>query len=552
VSIDNILAHNPKLDQYVEPEMISSDATDEINAEIVKHLFSTGKTRKTYHGTDAKKLSDEIFQYLQERITAELQEYDESLLIKAYKERELIEARRIKKWIELEKSGNQVAAQELIDRDFTESSENSRTGEALQQIIAMILKEGIRGKRVPELKLWRALKALAAILLEVSIISDYLHDDLSQVSLTVTNKNIRLNDPTHGFNYKQHLRKTSEERVKALTSVDDKGGAEEPPDDSPELFEIPPFPEILKPVEESFIRQLGFSMEDFIFMLYVLGQVPDSSEPEFPLIIVTEGNLLRFVKEHIFPDKQETTIRAMLNFVSLDFDTYDDVSDIIPSRLLRIRGRLTLSPIVRIGSGRLMFGNQMCLAACHLWLSYMSHAEMPFFDCEDSKIRTALNQYHDILDQAFEDKVIAVTAGALGEHSVTGKLLNFKRLSPLLPSRPDCGEIDVLATNKQNRTVFVLEAKNRSQKFRPADMARNLRDFFHGPKSYLAHLTRKWEFIKDNLALVLSYFQINDVDGWKVKKAFVIPRNYAILHDTRHDVDIVIVDELEDYLLNCR
>jgi len=174
---------------------------------------------------------------------------------------------------------------------------------------------------------------------------------------------------------------------------------------------------------------------------------------------------------------------------------------------------------------------------------------MPFFDCEDSKIRKALNLYHKILDQAFENNVIAVSAGILGGRNVTGKIRNFRRLSPQLPSRPDCGEIDVLAVNRQNKIVFVLEAKNRNQKFSPADIARDLRDFFRGPKSYLALLTRKCEFIRDNLGLVLSYFKISDGDGWKVKKAFVIPGNYVILHDTRHDVDIMIVDELEDYLL---
>jgi len=308
-------------------------------------------------------------------------------------------------------------------------------------------------------------------------------------------------------------------------------------------------PKPMEGVNDVFVEELGFSLEDLLQMLFNLGRIPQSSECWFPLVIVEEEILLRNL-ENFFKNQTRDTIRAMLDFATLGFNSYDDVADFIPSRLLRLKDRLTLCPLVRIAPDQLMFGNQMCLAACNLWLSYICRGDMPFSETSNSKIQHAIKQLHKFLDDKHEERIGAIARGIFGPRNVEDKISNFRRLSPSLPSRPDCGEIDVLAVNKNTKTLFVLDAKNRNRKYRPADIARDLRDFFDDPESHLVHLTKKWEFIEDNLPAVLSHFGVDDVAGWKVKKAFVVPLNYAFLHDTRNDVDVILAGELEDYLLN--
>ncbi len=543
----HILDDNPKLDKYEELAPISAEAIRQVNLDIVQYLLRNGEDLALYTGTHAKALCQRVFDYLQERLMLQVEQFNTNLLFQAYRERELAEAFRTKNLLEMESETK--SNEGLIEQDYQSTVDLFKHVQALQILITMILKVNPSGTKDFTDTQWSTIKALASLLVDASVISDFLHYNLAEISLTVTKDHIRVNDSRHGFDVEQYLRKESELRVLTKLDLDENLDTEENQSVEPET-NIPDLPKPLEGVNDAFIEVLGFSLEDLLQMLYNLGRIPQSSEYGFPLVIVGEENLLRNLEENFFRNQTRDQIRAMLHFVTLGFDSYGEMTDIIPSRFLRLKDRLTLCPLVRITPNQLMFGNQMCLAASNLWLSYICRGDIPFSESSNPKIQQAIKQLHKFLDDKHEERIGALARGILGPSNVEDRIKNFRRLSPSLPSRPDCGEIDVLAVNKDTKTVFVLDAKNRSRKFRPADIARDLRDFFEDPKSHLVHLTKKWEFIRDNLPVVLAYFGINDVVGWKVKEAFVVPLNYAFLHDTRNDVDIILADELEDYLLN--
>lgn len=141
-------------------------------------------------------------------------------------------------------------------------------------------------------------------------------------------------------------------------------------------------------------------------------------------------------------------------------------------------------------------------------------------------------------------------AQVLGENNVESRINNFKRLSPSFPAKPDCGEIDLLAVNQSTKTIFVLDAKNRSRKIRPYDIRQELKKFFEGGKSYLSQLNKKEEFVKNNLKDILAHFSIHADKEWKIRKAFVVSTNYPSAYYRGMNVHFVLTSKLADFLSN--
>jgi tetratricopeptide (TPR) repeat protein len=189
----------------------------------------------------------------------------------------------------------------------------------------------------------------------------------------------------------------------------------------------------------------------------------------------------------------------------------------------------------------------MCLGAMNLWLDSIWKGNIPC-NLQNSAIDVALRNLHQYLDRELEKEAERIAENVLGRENIEARIDKFERLSSLLSSRPDCGEIDILAVNKSLKIVYVLDAKNRNPKIRPSDIRREIEDFFDGKRSYLAQLTKKENFIQDNLEQVLKHFSVEDIEGWHVRKAFVVKENYPSAYCPDRNVDFVLVDDLEEYL----
>ena len=128
-------------------------------------------------------------------------------------------------------------------------------------------------------------------------------------------------------------------------------------------------------------------------------------------------------------------------------------------------------------------------------------------------------------------------------------ILNFKRLSKGFPKRPECGEIDILAVNKKTKTLFLFDAKNRKRSITPHGVRWDIDTFLKDKQSYLAQIIKKEKFIKSNFEEVLNHFSVICADSWKLKKAFVVRRNYQVAHYYKKSIDFVEVNSLAGYLV---
>jgi hypothetical protein len=61
-------------------------------------------------------------------------------------------------------------------------------------------------------------------------------------------------------------------------------------------------------------------------------------------------------------------------------------------------------------------------------------------------------------------------------------------------------------------------------------------------------LSKKAEYIKENIKEVLGYFNVESIDGWDVKKSFYVNKIFPSAF-VREDIVFITKDELEWYLI---
>ncbi len=264
----------------------------------------------------------------------------------------------------------------------------------------------------------------------------------------------------------------------------------------------------------------------------------------------SEDDLIRKIQEH---PKGKTLsddlLKVIVNFCSLTFLTYAQNDAIFSINMLRRKERLTLCPIIRLQDQSLILGNQICFGSMSFWLETIKSGDFPYRLPPNSPFDSALQRLHRKLDIELEEESERKAKTVTGEKYVEGTIDNFRRLSPLFPSKPPCGEIDLLVANPHNMTLFVLDAKNINRRMRGYDIRLQFRTFFEGDNSYLAKLKKKELFIKENILEVLKHFGISNIEGWKTRKGFIMDNNFPIASSNyQAEVDFVIIDNLVGYL----
>lgn len=547
-SCESFSVDNPRLDAYPKHQDISKADIAKVNSEIAEFLAMSNFKPGEYHGDEAKYINNSIFQFLQGRLEEEIRKYNQSLLFYAYEQIELIEGRREKSRIQFGMDASKYTEYDIIQKNIETTLEISTAATSAKHLIETLLKVGIKGTKVVTNEDWHYLHAIAVVLYDTATISDYIHFDIVSHILRITDlyeiEDIRGEETfSHEkfYQVESELKVNSARRLLVKSKIMKHGEVQSDRD-------IIPFPDLLKEVNEAFKAQMGFSFDDFVTVLYVLGRMDLFHEYHFPLSLVSEQVLIRKLKENIQDSLDEAEIKKILNFASLDFTIYAPHEELIPSRLLRRKERLNLCPLIYLDPGEYLYGNQICLGVSRFWLHSITSADYPYALQENSPIDEALAKLHRHLDRELEKEAEVIARQTLGTDNVESTIDNFKRLSPSFPAKPDCGEIDLLAINRYMRTIFVLDAKNRNRKIRPYDIRQEMKKYFEGKRSYLALLTQKERFVQLNLKEILNYFAIQSDEGWEVRKAFVVNTNYPSAYCLEKGVDFVLLSNLPAYL----
>jgi len=542
-SYDNFVVENPRLDEYNNPCHLSQADIAKVNCEMAEFLAQSEIKPGIYNGDEAKSINNCIFDFLQNKLEDEIKRYNHNIIFYSYKEVELSEGLRENNRLQITLDASKYIEYDIVEKNKENNFEISKLANAAKYIITTLLKVGIKGEININQEGWNYLQAIALALFDTTTISDYIHFNIIPYSLKISELyEIEDKKGEAVFSHEEFYNMESKLQVEnAKNSLENREEVEVGDNH---------FLSLLDKINDAFKIELGFSFSYLIGVLRALGKMNLFSEKYFPLTIITENVLIDGLKKIFQASINEVEIKEILKFVSLNFNTYKDDDRLIPAQLLNKKERLNLCPLISLDTDEYLYGNQMCLMSSKLWFSLISEGYFPYTLNADSPIEKILTEFHKDLDKELEKEAEIIAKKILGDNNVEARIDNFKRLSTTFPNNPACGEIDLLAVNKDIKTIYVLDAKNRKKRMRPCDIKTEIKKFFESRKSYLNKLTEKEEFVRTHLKEILKYFNIYDNKDWKLRKAFVVKINYPIAYSTKYNIDFVLIKDLEAYLKN--
>ncbi len=537
---------NPKADEYRSYEELNKAERARVDREIARFLANSEICPGEYSGKEAQNLLGSICEFIQEKLEGEISKYDERFLYYAYRQLEYIEGERQRKVAQAGLHMSKYTEFDVAQRNLEETMVLGKAAVSVRLIVTTILKVGSNGKDIPDTEAWNYVHALSSGIQDISGMYECVRYDILPHTITISELfGVQYVKGEEAFDQYRFYRVEAEKRVDSAKEryIKRDGSTKSKPEMSKDLHDF------LERLDRAFESEYGFKYQDMLVLIYALGKCDIPSGIETPLNIISEGTVLKYLKNMIIEDcPSEECLRKILGFISLDFKSYQSDEKLFYAQLLRRKERLNLCPVIRVASEKYLYGNEMCLGATRLWSNFVREGSFPYRVDESSPIYAAIEKYRRRLDKKLERQAAEVVSEVLGQSNVEANIANFKRLSRNFPRKPACGEIDLLAVNKSSKRVYLLDAKNRPRRIRPYDIRQDIDTFLKGKKSYLRKLVAKERFVIENFAEVLKHFGINDIKGWKIRKAFVVAQHYQVAHYKTKSVDFVEVEGLKSYI----
>ncbi len=555
-----VIIKNLKIKNY--RPYISLNQTDQES--IIKKIESFLRSREIKQGSlspsESKGFYNDMYLEFYKKLEEAIMNYDKSLLCFSYQQLEFIEGARYKLLIDAGLRSRNVLEEKFLEYFREKQLEISNLSSSVRFIIESTLKTGIKGEKQINIEEWGYFLSLSLYLLMISQRSEFTHTEIMPFTIEIKEyqKFDEIQNPAV-FNYDDFVEAEFKRKLETAEVIYDsvKEESEKLPITDEESTT---FISLIEMLDNSFMNEFSFTYTKMMRVLYLLS-ITELFNPEYyPICIISEGDLIKELKtmyqklyidqddknySKIIPKDEE--IHHILNYISLNFISYGD-EILLPIKLLKQKERVTLCPLIQLEDDTYLFGNECCSLAFNLWKTYILSGVFPYKLTQENEIENVLQQIHSFRDTLFEEECGDVASEVLGKDYVEIKILNFKRISDSFPKRPDCGEIDFLAINPENKTIFIFDAKNYFLRLIPYDIKNEFNRFIESKKSDLKKLTKKVKFVNDNLNLFLDFFKITDLSDWNIKKGFIIKKNFPTKHIPDVNADFVFINELGAYL----
>lgn len=543
-SLDAVPSDNPKAERYREHEEPSGSDIARVQRKIAEHIASSGSKPGEYDGAKAIGILECSFDFISNIIEKELKEFNQSTVQYAFEQLEFVEVERVNLSIRAGVDSSKYVEYDVQSRFVEEYDKLSKAAISIKYLCTNIIKLKPCGSKAVDRESWDNILALANSAIDLSWLIDMLRYDLRQLVIKISEMYEISHDikgdtfDIHSFAESEAQNKISAAQNRTINNQKDHKK------ESNGIIKK----EFLENLDEAFIKQYKFKFIDMICVLFALGKYESKSSLPTFVNECSKESLLGFLEYEIVvncPSRQ--VLNAIIDFVSIDKQCFNK-GKIIPSQLFREKKRLNLCPIY-CNEGTYVFGNQMCIEVSKFWMGMVVTGDFPYLLDKDSEIEKCMLAYRTKLDKELEKKAELIVREEIGEENYEANILNFKRLSEDFPKRPECGEIDLLAVNKKTKTLFLFDSKNRRKSVTPHGVKYDIEDFLRGKKSYLSKIIKKERFIRNNFEEILRYFSVSNTDGWNLKKAFIVNRNYQIAHYYKKSIDFIELDNLAGYLV---
>lgn len=547
-SFDTKYVDNQRLEEYRTPMKLQDSFISCVNQDIVTHLKELNIEQKEHWGHDAKTLNNHIFNFLQHKLEEEISKFNQSVLFYTYTQIEYIEGQRESDETQAGLDSSKYIEFNIEERYNKQRMDISHLAIAAKHILHTVLKVNPKGEKSIVDTGWYYLSALSTIINETILRSDHLHYSISETGIKITDMYEMVDiDKSSKIDFDSYYKRVTSSKI---ISAKNRFLKEQKAPTNDNHRKVAIFDELLN---EAWYKDYEFYLDDMVVVLNSLGRYDFERDSHFPLNLVSFDTINELLQEYIVEAPSSEEIKNILDFLSLDFDTFSQFSyiDYSIDKLMKKKERINLSPLIKLDD-KYLFGNQLLLISTKAWFHPFMDGDAPFTLEKESLVKTEIDRIHKKLDSQLEQDAYDIVKDKLGSEYVEKNILNFKRLSDSFIKQPPCGEIDLLIANPDTKTIFVMDAKNMNKKLFTSAIDSELKVFFRGgskKKSYLEKLNLKVGFIEDNIDEIFKYFKITDTSDWKIKKGFVVNVLYlSAFYEEK--VDFILLDDLAEYICN--
>jgi hypothetical protein len=545
-SVEQYEVSNTYLNDYDVPRPLNKTEIGVVERMVSEFLIKNEIKPGDYKGEEAKSINYKIYTFLQTELELEIAKHDKQFIIYAYRQLELAEGERYRRKIELGMRSKGRTDYNILEATKESENEASNLNVCIKHIVHTSMKVNKIGNQFVTGESWTKLTAISNAIMAAASIYDYIEYDLWDHTLQITEDHLIIDVPGETVidNENLQLKHTEikiERAQRAHTKAKEKQVKTKPTEAETDVH--------FRSLNEAFLKDLGFSYDDMLFVLHALSILPLASDSHFPVVIKTLDEL------HVEINKADTknivkdTVKKILDFICLYRGIYKIDNLLYPSNMMKNKERINVSPIIKLENDLFLYGLEAARVGFRFWSPLVS-GEFPFKVDSYPHIKKLMEELHREDDLALEKLVEEKAIQTLGRDKVEARINNFKRLSVTFERHEDCGEIDLLCVNDELKTIFVIDSKNINKKMSIYHIKQSIREFFEGNNSYYSKLTKKKEFIENNIQVILKHFNVIDLTEWKVREAFVSEEVYFAAYYNKINVDFILIDNLGQYLSN--
>jgi hypothetical protein len=556
---------NPKIIQYPPHQKVNLGDLEMVIKHVEAFFREKLIKKKIYTPEESKKIYNDVYRFLYEKFQERTSSYDISLLLKAYDELELIEAKRYKLLMETGMKSDNLLDDRYIDYFRKEMGEIMNLSSSTRFHIENLLNFGLAGMKKIDSIDYGFIQALVNYLVIISQRSDFTHSEVIDNMIEIKDhyQFDEIQESTT-FDYDKYIDSEFNIKIKLSRSLLESEINQNKSNKNSNLDENEK--KLVNKLEKAFLKEFGFTFTQIMRVLFILstGKFENKNKDHFPIIKIKIKDLIDEIQNEYKIQFEgvkslndfdsglltQIIIRNIVNFLSLDFNSYKEDKILFQLNLLKRKERLTICPLIRLNDEELIFGQECSRVSFNLWRHFVLSGVFPFPIKPESLLSKALANLHSYRDKGFEDLCGGIVRDTLGKENSILRLKKFNIISENLPKSPECGEIDLLAANPERKIIFVLDAKNYYLKLHPYDIKNQIKKFLTKESSDYIKLKKKEEFVLENINLFLDYFKIEDKSDWQIKKGFVVKHNFPSLHIPDYNVDFILEKELKKYLRN--
>ena len=540
---------DPIVKSYPSPVQIDIIEQNHIQKEIASFVFKQKIKPGKYLYHEANEICNSIFGFLWNRLINTLSLYNFHSIYFIYREIELVYYQResLKTSIGLQ---SKIRTEYDLSEHFKEELLTvQQLNDTVNYLFHVFYSLGTYGNQHLTEVDWRKCLALGWWLNEVSYISDSLHFDTANFELTVSELyEISLNYIDSQLDYSAFQKKQiistinyeSQRMTQRISHNEDN-------EDTTQLIFTSKSSSWLEEIDKAFVNDFNFSFSLLQSVENSLLNI-SSENMDFPILIFnSKEELCNKIYEKLIVQDSQLSQNSICSCI--DFLTSLPVSlknSILPSDIRMHKSRLNISPLFCDGD-KYLYGKQIVSISNRVLYNYLSSGIQPFDLSSYTHTKQCLDAIHKDRDKELENKIYQISCKILGKDKTLKNIKNFQSISPSLETFPECGEIDLLAVNFSIKIVYVIDAKNQQNAKYPSGIHREINKFF-GNKGHVEQLNKKAQYIAENLNIILQYFKIDSLIGWKIQKAFVSDKMFISGFLEGNEIDFIDISELEQYL----